>query len=313
MPLIDLDLRDLRAADGRRHRDAVDAIGRAGRSNGALALVGHGVPEALIARTFEVARAFFALPMEHKLRHAATRDNFRGFQPLPEGAGDLREKFLVTSTLGNRDAAIPSMLPGENHWPDAVPGFRDAVEACQRELEALARRVLCGISESLGLPPEAIAADCDPPGGSCLWLLHYPAVAPVQGRPGQGTSSHTDLSPLAIIVQDDVGGLEVRGDEGWEPVDARHQPWVCQMGDMVGRWSNGVFKPNVHRVCSPTDRSRYSLALFVQPAFDVVISPAATCVGPDRPPRHAPMTFGECLGEWLRVMDEGRGGYVPDP
>lgn len=310
-PLIEVDVAGLRAGEGAAHDGAVAALARAGRTSGAFALTGHGVPAETIEGAFAAARAFFALPADVKRRYAAGRGNLRGYHPLPEGPGDVREKLLVTSALGRRDGRADTPMPGENRWPDEVPGFREAVEACHRALEDAGRATLRGLSQSLGLAPGELGDAFDPPGGSCLWLLHYPATPWVGGRPGQGTSAHTDLHPLAIIVQDEVGGLEVRDASGWRPVDPRAQPVACQMGDLVARWTNDVYRPNTHRVASPTGRSRYSLALFMQPAFDAVIAPAPTCVGPARPARYAPSTFAECLEGWFRALEEGRGGYVP--
>lgn len=309
--MIDVDVTDLRAADPARRRVAVASIARAGRSCGAFALQGHGLDPALLARAFAATHAFYGLPLAARLRCAADRENFRGYQPLPEGPGDLRERFLVTTAVGARDPARPSEMPGENRWPAEVPGLRDAVEACQSALTALGRDVLGGVAEALGLAPTAFDHDFDPPGGSCLWLLHYPAAPPVRGEPGQGASAHTDLHPLALIVQDDQQALEVLRDGVWVAPDPAQRQVVCQMGDMIARWSNDVFRPNVHRVRSPAARSRYSLALFMQPALDAVIAPVPTCVTPERPARYAPQTFGACLSEWLRALDEGRSGHVP--
>lgn len=309
--MIGLDVHDLRSTDASRHRDAIEAIGQAGRSIGAFSLRAHGLDPALIARTFGVMREFYALPQEVRLRYAAEEANFRGYQPLPTVSGDMREKFLVTTRLGARDASRPNIMPGENRWPAEVDGFRETVEECQRELTMLGRVVLQGIAESLGLSPGAFDGDFTEPGGSCLWLLHYPATPTVRGQPAQGTSPHSDLHPLAIIVQDDQEALDVLCDGSWSAVDPARDPIVCQMGDTIARWSNDRFRPNVHRVRSPVSRSRYSLALFMQPAFDSIIAPVETCVTGDRPARYPPQTFAECLAEWFNAIEEGRAGYVP--
>jgi isopenicillin N synthase-like dioxygenase len=309
--MLDVDVNDLRTTDPARRRDAVATIERAGRGCGAFALQNHGLDEALVARAFAMTQALYALPLETRMRYRAEGDNLRGYQPLPRSSGDLREKFLVTTAVGPRDPAARSVMPGDNRWPAEVPAFREAVEACQRALTALGRTALCGIAEALGLAPTAFDDAFDAPGGSCLWLLHYPAAPWVRGEPAQGASAHTDLHPLALIVQDDQQALEVLSDGAWIAPDPARQRIVCQMGDMIARWSNEVFHPNVHRVRSPASRSRYSLALFMQPALDAVIAPVPSCVSAERPARFAPQTFGACLTEWFRALDEGRAGSVP--
>jgi isopenicillin N synthase-like dioxygenase len=309
--MFELDARDLRDPDPARRRAAVETLGRAGRCCGAFALRGHDVDPALLARALEATRALFALDPEALRACAAEPGNPRGFHPLPRSGGDRREKFFLTTPLGCHDPARPSSLRGENRWPAGFDALRPDVEACLDALTALGRTLLAGMTEALGAPPTALDREFAPPGGAGLWLLHYPPVPLVNGQQGQGASAHRDLHPLALIVQDDQQALDVRCGDAWHAIDPARTAIAGQMGELVARWSNDVFVPNVHRVRSPRERARYSLALFMQPALDAVIAPLDACVSADRPARYAPASFDACFEAWIRALDEGTAGYVP--
>src|SRR2546429_238747 len=75
-----------------------------------------------------------------------------------------------------------------------------------------------------------------------LARLHYP---PQKGRITSariGAGAHTDFGCLTMLAQDPVGGLQARNSAGaW--VDAPYVPdsFVLNIGDMMERWTNGVF------------------------------------------------------------------------
>src|SRR5437660_12706385 len=67
-------------------------------------------------------------------------------------------------------------------------------------------------------------------------IFHYPASAgPDDGTWGVG--EHTDYGLLTLLAQDEHGGLQVCGRDGW--VDAPPVPgsFVCNIGDMLERLS----------------------------------------------------------------------------
>jgi polar amino acid transport system ATP-binding protein len=77
-----------------------------------------------------------------------------------------------------------------------------------------------------------------------------------------------------MLWQDDVGGLEVRTDEGWIDAPPRPATFVCNIGDMLDRMTGGRLRSVPHRVAiNASGRDRLSIPLFFDPAFDTRIAP----------------------------------------
>ncbi|MEU7811252.1 2OG-Fe(II) oxygenase family protein [Pseudonocardia sp. NPDC049154] len=135
------------------------------------------------------------------------------------------------------------------------------------------------------------------------------------GRPDpdsdQGVGVHKDYGYLALLQQDEVGGLQVEGPDGrW--IDATPIPgtFVVNIGEMLEIATQGYLTATRHRVVSPpVGVDRFSVPFFLGPRLDAVVEPlelpaelAAQVRGvsedPDNP-LHA--QFGEnAVVGWLR-------------
>lgn len=86
---------------------------------------------------------------------------------------------------------------------------------------------------------------------------------------------HTDYGMLTILMQDDVGGLEIKSDDGkWIPAPPIPGTFVVNLGDMLEVWTNGSYKATMHQVRKLQSGSdRISVAYFFNPQLDCVVSP----------------------------------------
>jgi isopenicillin N synthase-like dioxygenase len=288
---------------------AVAAIaGRALAADGFYALVGHGVPQAVVDGAFSAARALFALPEATKRRwhiddwmsrHGAKR----GFDPIgwqaldPTQPPDVKESFYL---------GVEAI--GPNPWPDepTLPGFRAALERYSAAMEALARRLMAVYEAALGLSAGHFGPFMHHP--TCTTrLLHYPPQ-PASAAPGQiGCGAHTDWGALTILAQDDAGGLEVqRADGTWFDVPPLAGAFVINAGDMMQRWTNDHWRSAMHRVVNRhAGRDRWSIAYFFDLDAESVITPLPSCVSAARPSRYGPLTAGEHLAEMYRRTTVG--------
>lgn len=263
---------------------------------GFMALSVPGLDAAGTARARAAAAAFFDRPLEDKRRwaYADTAENF-GFQWVgtealdPNAPPDLKESFTMRDLGRHGDAHA--------RFPD--PEFR----AAALELHARLTEVAQAVMHHLALQLE-VERDYFVRGHSgrnmTLRFLHYPAAsgrpAPAKGQLGAG--AHTDYGSFTLLLQDDVGGLQIRRGEDWEDVPADPDRVVVNTGDLMAHWSNDRYRSTWHRV-KPTPRERCSIAFFVDPDDEVEVSCLPSCTR-ERPARYADTTAGAHI---LRKLD----------
>ena len=61
---------------------------------------------------------------------------------------------------------------------------------------------------------------------------------------------HSDAGALTVLLQDDIGGLQVEHDGDWIDVEPIPGAFVINTGDMMQVWSNDRFTAALHRVAS---------------------------------------------------------------
>ncbi len=305
LPLIELG--DARSP-GSREAEAVAAALRDACVNvGFFYLAGHGVPQALLDGQLEWTRRLFALPPSIRQQVAMRNSRVRrGFEPIATqvlDAGtppDLKESFYLGRELGADHPYVRAGLAGygANQWPDGIPGFREQMEAYLAELAALSVDMMRILARSLELPRRYFDAMMREP-MPVLRLIHYPPH-PVDARANQlGAGAHTDWGALTFLLQDGSGGLEVQNIAGeWVAAPPVASTFVVNLGDMVERWTNGLYRSTMHRVLNrASGRSRYSVPYFSNPDFNARVECLPTCTDAAHPPRYAPCTAGQHLKE----------------
>lgn len=308
-----LDVSALFADDDRGVDRLVRDIGKACRGIGFFYVTGHGVDPDLVARVFDGAKAFFALPHAEKMAVAMFNSpHNRGYMPFegetldPERPGDLKETYNIGLELSADDPEVIAGKPfrGVNQWPD-VPGFRDTMLAYFDAVWSLGRHLHHAISRDLGLDTNFFDDKLDRP-LAALRLLHYPAGQTAKTADQIGAGEHTDYGNITLLLPDTTPGLEVRTrDGGW--IDAPSVPgaFICNIGDCLMRWTNDVYVSTPHRVRIP-ERERFSVAFFLDPNPDADVSVLPSCVSDDRPAKYPPTTGAAYLAQRLNATQEFR-------
>jgi isopenicillin N synthase-like dioxygenase len=105
-----------------------------------------------------------------------------------------------------------------------------------------------------------------------------------------------------VLAQDDLGGLEVRNVENdWIRATPIPDTFVINLGDLMQRWTNGLYRSNMHRVKNNSStRDRYSIPFFYSPRPDSRIECLPTCSDAANPPQFAPCTAAEHTYEMFR-------------
>jgi isopenicillin N synthase-like dioxygenase len=269
---------------------AADAIGQACREIGFFYVSGHGIDPQLTDRLEATSRAFFALPASDKLaiRMSMAGRAWRGYFPvggeLTSGRPDQKEGIYFGAELSADDPRVLARLPlhGPNLFPDRVPELREVVLAFLSAMTRVSHALLKGIAMSLDLPPDYFYARYTHDPLILFRIFHYPPLPDASNLPlSQKTDTdtvwsvgeHTDYGLIALLLQDDRGGLQVRSGSGW--IDAPPVPGtlVCNLGDMLDRMTGGRYRSTPHRVRNTSGRGRLSFPFFFDPGFDTRVAP----------------------------------------
>jgi polar amino acid transport system ATP-binding protein len=270
--------------DGRRsaaQREATArALDEAARRTGFFYAVGHGVDDALVTRLTSMARTFFALPEDEKMRIPMSAGGlaWRGFFPLggelTSNRPDWKEGLYLGSELGPDHPRVHAgtLLHGANLWPD-IAGFRDTVLAYIDAMTQLGHALMRGFALGLRLPEDWFARHGMADPLILLRLFNYPSrPVPRESSAQWGVGEHTDYGVLTMLWQDDVGGLQVRTPEGWIEAPPVAGSFVCNIGDMLDFMTGGAYRSLPHRVTLNTSgRDRLSIPFFFDPDFEAQV------------------------------------------
>jgi isopenicillin N synthase-like dioxygenase len=163
------------------------------------------------------------------------------------------------------------------------------------EMERIALTLVRALARSLGQPADRFDSTFTPDPSPHLKVIRYP---PVAAGSNQGVGAHKDYGYLAILLQDETGGLQVGAPGGFVDVPPVPGALVCNIGEMFEVTSRGYYEATVHRVISPPNgHDRISVPYFFGPRLDAELEPvelpAALLAGMDR--------------------EGGKGRAVPDP
>ncbi len=309
IPIIDVSPLLAGATDAAAAETTGAAIGRACAEHGFFLISHHGVAVELEARLRAAAAGFFALPEDTKAQIAMARGGraWRGFFPvggeLTSGVPDRKEGVYFGAELADHDPRVRARLPlhGRNLFPSQVPALRGAVLDWMAAVTRLGHAVLAGMASGLGVDAGYFARGWMHEPTVLFRMFHYPPAPadaddrgwgpPMASGPGTaltrtrvsrwGVGEHTDYGILTLLLQDEVGGLEVRSRGAWVPVPAVPGTLVCNLGDMLDRMTAGRFRSTPHRVRNVSGRDRYSFPLFLDPAWDARVTPLPGMAPPD--------------------------------
>jgi isopenicillin N synthase-like dioxygenase len=263
---------------GRSALEPLRALHRACTGPGFFYVRNHGVSAREERRLFALSRSFFSLALEHKLAIENVHSpHFRGFtrvgHELTAGAPDLREQLDIGAEKLRsepRDSdPLFLRLRGPNQWPAELPELKPALLSWSSALDRVAVALLRGLAQILGQPAECFDRWFLPEPDSHLKVIRYPG----QPAPGaQGVGWHKDYGFLALVLQDEQGGLEVELDGEPRVVPPLPGALVTNLGEMFEVATAGYFRATRHRVVSPVaPAERLSLAHFFSPKLEAVL------------------------------------------
>jgi isopenicillin N synthase-like dioxygenase len=262
---------------------------------------GHGVPQGLIDAVFAETKALFDLPVEAKMALEKSKRSKcnRGYevlggQTLEAGAPpDRKEGYYIGLELPEDDPRVVAgrFNRGPNVWPQDLPGFRPTMMAYFAAVRDLAERLMNGIALSLDLPEDYFDRYKREPIAT-LRLLHYPPQRKDAAENEKGAGAHSDWGALTLLLQDEVGGLQVydNATQAWIHADPIPGTFVVNLGDSLAHWTNDLYKSTLHRVVNASGRERYSVPYFYEGDADYEVVCLPTCLAPGETPKYPPTT-----------------------
>ncbi|XP_010047688.2 2-oxoglutarate-Fe(II) type oxidoreductase hxnY isoform X2 [Eucalyptus grandis] len=274
-------------------------------------VINHGISREFMEEVFEQSRRFFDLPAAEKMK-LLRNEKHRGYTPLLDELldpgnqlhGDYKEGYYIGVEVPEDDPEAQKPFYGPNVWPasEILPGWRETMEKYHQKALEVAKSVARIIALALDLEidffdkPEMLGKSI-----ATLRLLHYGGEVsdPSQGLYGAG--AHSDYGLITLLATDDVLGLQICKDKDanpcvWEYVAPVKGAFIVNLGDMLERWSNCIFKSTLHRVLG-NGQQRYSIAYFVEPSHDCLVECLPSCKSDDNPPKFPPIKCGTYLSQ----------------
>ncbi|KAL6867675.1 hypothetical protein ACP4OV_015699 [Aristida adscensionis] len=302
IPVIDLSPLAVAGEDAAGVVEALAAeVGAACRDWGFFVVVGHGVPEEAVARATAAQRAFVALPAESKAAVRRSEAAPLGYYES-EHTKNVRDWKEVFDLVPREPPPPPppaaaavsdGALVFKNKWPEDLPGFREALEEYAKAMEELAFKLLELIARGLSLRPDRLFGFFKDNQTTVLRLNHYPPCPSPDLALGVGR--HKDYGALTVLYQDDVGGLDVRRRSTGEWVRVKPVPnsFVINLGDIMEVWSNNIYQSSEHRVSVNSEKERFSMPFFFNPASYTVVEPLEELVSEENPPKYNAYNWGD--------------------
>ncbi|KAK8698261.1 hypothetical protein V6N13_114386 [Hibiscus sabdariffa] len=143
--------------------------------------------------------------------------------------------------------------------------------------------------------------------GSMRTNLNYYPICP-NPELTVGVGRHSDISTLTILLQDEVGGLFVRGNDGdnWIHIPPIKGSLVINVGDALQIISNGKYRSVEHRVVANGSKNRISVPIFVNPRPGDIIGPLSELVENGEKPIYKQILYSDYVKHFFRKAHDGK-------
>ncbi|GMN38463.1 hypothetical protein TIFTF001_007696 [Ficus carica] len=289
---------DLSATDDHRHAAVVDEVSRAAREFGFFQVVNHRIPPEVLDRTIGAVKAFHELPPEIRSRFYR-REMGTGVSYLSNVDLFRSKAASWRDTLQVRLGPTP---PAPGQLPEVCAG---AVAEWDQEVVMLGGVLLDLVGEGLGLPAGRFREM------TCLegrtFVGHYYPDCPEPDRT-VGLATHADPGVLTVLLQDHVGGLQVKYGEVWVDVEPVPGALVVNIGDLLQIMSNDEYKSVEHRVSVNTGpEPRVSIAVFFNPSDrESLFGPLPELISPVKPAVYREFKYLEFMQKFFARELDGK-------
>ncbi|CAA0814209.1 1-aminocyclopropane-1-carboxylate oxidase homolog 1 [Striga hermonthica] len=296
IPVIDLD-GDFKG-DEMGRKNVVRTIREACGTWGFFQVVNHGIPVNVLEEMLEGSRRFYEQDVEVK-KEWYTRDS-DSKTVIHNSNFDLYR----AASANWRDTTYVIMAPKAPE-PDELPEVcRDILIEYSKQVHKLGIFLFELLSEALGLDTNYLNnMGCSE---GLATLYHYYPACP-EPELTLGATKHSDYDFLTVLLQDNIGGLQVLYENMWVDIPPVPGALVVNIGDLLQLISNDKFISSQHRVLANRNGPRVSVACF----FSTGLMPSSKIYGPikelcseDNPPKEK-KAFDDTKAGVKGVMESG--------
>ena len=279
-----LDLSTARRPDGSFDPTFIAELREAAHVVGFFQIINYGAATAQVDDLFTAMKRFFDLPLKERLKlDNRNSPHFRGYAGLgtevTRGRADSREQIDFSperEPVENCTDGQPYwLLQGPNQWPrETLPELEQRAMDWATLMSDVGAELLSAIAVALGQPENYFAGPFKDTPAWMAKLVHY--VGGLESAGSQGVGLHADYGFVTLLLQDEVGGLEVLppGTETSVPVEPIPGALVVNLGEMLEVATGGYLAATIHRVqAPPRGVDRYSVPFFWSPRLDAVVDP----------------------------------------
>jgi isopenicillin N synthase-like dioxygenase len=308
------------------------------RRVGFVYIINHGLDQNLLNQAFDTSKRLFALSHEEKMQapHPDGPDVHRGYSypglekvsQYMDGDEDVGKALReVKDCKESYEVGSEENEQQPNVWlPEGtLPGFREFTTKFYWECNKVAQSILRAMALGIGLEDPEYLIKYHSGHNNQLRLLHYPPVpaAELERQAVARMPAHSDWGSVTMLFQDSCGGLEVEDPHmpgKFVPATPIRGACVMNVGDLLMRWSNGMFthevcdfsklllticitdylKSTLHRVTLPPlaesiegeqriTKARYSIPYFVSPDSEALVQCLPSCTDAKHPVKYEPV------------------------
>ncbi|CAL5430604.1 unnamed protein product [Camellia sinensis] len=276
----------------------VDEVRSAASTFGFFQITNHGIPSAVLRRTVAAVKSFNEQPTESKMAHYH-RETGRGVN-FSTNVDLFRSKAASwRDTIQMRLAPTP---PNPADVPEAV---RSEVYEWDREIGRLGDDLLGLLSEGLGIERERLKElSCSE---SRTMAAHYYPYCPEPDMT-YGLTSHTDPGVVTVVLQNQVGGLQVKHGGDWVNIEPVPGGLIVNVGDILQIMSNDEYRSVEHRVlANPHEEPRVSIAVFFNSSNrERLYGPLPELVSPEKPALYQQFTLPDYMQRFFSKELQGK-------